>query len=130
MEKNQFEDLVFKVIGVLIEVHKQVGPGFAENIYHKAVELELSNHGIKYESEKNIDMFYKGTKIGSHRLDLYVENELVVELKAIDSIHKKHYEQVRSYLKLMKKETGLLANFSDVVLDQRRVESDFFSKSN
>ena len=69
-----------------------------------------------------MDLTYRGRTIGKHRLDLLIENELVVELKAADELHKKHYAQVRAYLKAANKPMGLLANFSDFQLDPRRVE--------
>jgi GxxExxY protein len=125
MEKENFEQLIYQVIGALIEVHKQLGPGFLENIYHSALKVELEKLKINFDSEKEIIMYYKGQEIGVHRLDLFIENELIVELKAVDFLHKKHYAQVRSYLKLMNKEVGLLVNFSDTVLDQRRVNVNF-----
>lgn len=106
----------------MIEVHKRLGPGFLENVYHRAVEVEFRRQQIDFESEKEISLEYRGEKIGIHRLDLFVEKELVVELKTVDSLVKKHYAQVRSYLKAVGKPIGLLVNFSDYQLDARRVE--------
>lgn len=122
MEKKRIDDLIYRVIGCMIEVHKELGPGFLESVYHRALELELAHQGIGFESEKEIELRYRGKSIGTHRLDLVVENELVVELKTVEALHKKHYAQVRSYLKAQKKPVGLLANFSEYQLDPRRVE--------
>ncbi len=119
---EELDDLIYRVIGCLIAVHKDLGPGFLESLYHRAVEIELAHQGIGFESEKEIELQYRGKPIGCHRLDLVVENELVVELKAVDELHKKHYTQVRSYLKATNKPVGLLANFADQQLDPRRVE--------
>jgi GxxExxY protein len=120
--RRKLDDLVYKVIGCMIEVHKRLGPGFLEKVYRKAVEIELRLQGLKSESEKQISLEYRGENVGTHRLDLFVENELVVELKTVETLHKKHYAQVRSYLKATGKPVGLLVNFADFQLDARRVE--------
>ena len=116
------DKLIYKVIGCMIDVHKELGPGFLESVYRSAVAVEFQNKGILFESEKEITLHYKGETIGIHRLDLFVENELVVELKTVEELHKKHYAQVRSYLKAVKKPIGLLVNFADFQLDARKVE--------
>jgi GxxExxY protein len=121
-DEGGLDELIYRVIGCMIAVHKELGPGFEEHIYHRALELELAHHGIHFESEVEIELTYRGKHIGKQRLDLLVENRLVVELKAVEDLHKKHYAQVRSYLKAAGKPVGLLANLSDFQLDPRRVE--------
>jgi GxxExxY protein len=121
MRDDEFEKVIYDTIGAMIEVHKQLGPGFLENVYHRAFEIELAYRGIKFESEKEVEVKYRDSVIGTHRLDLLVENQLVVELKTVESIGKKHYAQVRSYLKATLRKVALLANFSDYTLDPRRV---------
>lgn len=122
MEEGGLNDLIYRAIGCMIEVHKCLGPGFLENVYHRAVEIELAEQQIFFESQKEIQLEYRGRKIGIHRLDLLVENELVVELKTVETLHKNHYAQVRSYLKAVNRPIGLLVNFSEYKLDPRRVE--------
>jgi GxxExxY protein len=122
--REPLDDLVYRVIGCMIAVHKELGPGFIESPYHRALEIELGCQGIYFESEKEITLYYRGKVIGKHELDLFVEDELVVELKAVDELHAKHYAQVRSYLKAVKKPVGLLANFAAYPLDCRRVERE------
>ena len=122
MERKQLDQLIYRVIGCMIEVHKQLGPGFLESVYRRATSIELASNEIPFQSEHPIRLEYKGNKVGLHRLDLFVANELVVELKTVEVIHKKHYAQVRSYLKAAKKSVGLLVNFADFELDARRVE--------
>jgi GxxExxY protein len=122
METREREDLIHRVIGCMIEVHKQLGPGFLESVYRRALSSELAYQGIAFESEKKVRLRYREHVIGGHRLDVFVQNELVVELKTVETIHKKHYAQVRSYLKAVKKPVGLLVDFSDFQLDHRRVE--------
>lgn len=116
------DDLIYSVIGCMITVDKELGPGFLENVYHRALELELAHQGINFESEIEIELTYHGKPVGKHRLDLLIEEQLVVELKTVDELHKKHYAQVRSYLKAANRSVGLLANFSAYQLDLRRVQ--------
>jgi GxxExxY protein len=144
MEKEEIEKLINKIIGCCIDIHKELGPGFLESIYHKALEIRFSprainkrkdngkiekryitrgkEEGIKFESEKEIAVSFHKKFIGIHRLDFLVEKEIVLELKTVKEIHKKYYAQVRSYLKAVNKDIGLLTNFSDFKLDPRRVE--------
>jgi GxxExxY protein len=90
--KNKMTDkLIYNVIGCMIEVHKELGPGFLESVYRSVVAIEFHNKGILFEPEKEITLYYKGEIVGKHRLDLFVENELVVELKTVEELHKKHY---------------------------------------
>jgi GxxExxY protein len=122
MEQGELEKLIPKVIGCMIEVHKDLGPGFLENVYHRAVEVELRRQGVPFETEKEIPIHYRGENVGIHRLDLYVAGGLVVELKTVEDVASIHYIQVRSYLKAVDKPVGLLANFAAAPLDCRRVE--------
>ena len=122
MEKWRKEDLTDKIINACINVHKELGPGFLESIYHNALKIELERQKLVFESEKEVKIKYRGIEVGSHRIDLFVEGEIVLELKTVEDLNKKYYAQVRSYLKAMNKEIGLLVNFADFTLDVRRVE--------
>jgi GxxExxY protein len=122
MEKWGKEELTDKIINACINVHKELGPGFLENIYHNALLVELKKIGLAIESEKVVRVIYCGKDVGTHKLDLLVEGEIVVELKTVEELNKKYYAQARSYLKAMKKQVGLLVNFSSYKLDVRRVE--------
>ena len=122
MEKNRMDQLIYKAIGCMIEVHKELGPGFLEKVYRKATAIEFRRQGLRFETELDIDLLYKDEDVGNHRLDLFVENELVIELKTVEELHRKHYAQVRSYLKAVNKPLGLLVNFADFTLDVRKVE--------
>lgn len=124
MEKWGKEELTDKIINACINVHKELGPGFLENIYHKALLVELKSINLVFESEKEVMVIYCGNNVGTHKLDLLIEGEIVVELKAVEELNKKYYAQVRSYLKALKKRVGLLVNFSSYKLDVRRVELD------
>jgi GxxExxY protein len=121
-EKEETNGLIYRVIGCMIEVHKQFGPGFLENVYRRALTVQFERQGIQFEAEKEIESKYKGDSIGAHRLDLFVEDQLVVELKTVEELHKKHCAQVRSYLKAVRRTVGLLVNFAEFQLTARRVE--------
>ncbi len=120
-QKYQFEELSKKIIGAAIEVHRELGPGFLENIYEEALKIEFSEHNLNYDSQKEIKIKYLETEIGMHRLDLLVENKIIVELKAVKEFTDIHFAQLRSYLKATGLKTGLLLNFSRPTLEIRRV---------
>jgi len=124
MEKWGKEDLTEKIIGACINVHKALGPGFLEIIYLNALLIELKKLGLLCESEKEIRVLYEGSLIGMHKIDLLVEGEIIVELKAVEDLNKKHYAQIRSYLKAFNKPLGLLVNLSGYKLDVRRIEME------
>jgi GxxExxY protein len=84
--------------------------------------IELAKLGLFFESEKEIRVLYFGVEVGLHKIDLFVEGEIVVELKTVEDLNKKYYAQVRSYLAALSKEVGLLVNFSGYAVDIRRVE--------
>lgn len=121
-QREGIDELIYRAIGCMIEVHKELGPGFLESVYRRATAIEFQRQGIHFEAEKKIVLRYKDHRVGVHRLDLLVENELVIELKTVETLHKKHYAQVRSYLKAVHKPVGLLVNFADFQLNPRRVE--------
>lgn len=121
MNKHQFENLSKRIIGVAIEVHKELGPGFLETIYEEAMKFELNNQSIPFESQKEITVKYRDKNIGSHRLDLLVEKKIVVELKAVKEFAEIHFAQLKSYLKATGLKTGLLFNFGSPTLRIKRV---------
>jgi len=106
------EELVaHEVIACALVVHRELGPGYLESFYRKAMCLELQAHALAFETEKAIDVTYRGSSIGMHRVDLIVQGLVVVELKAVDAIDPVHRKQVVSYLKATKLRLGLLINF-------------------
>ena len=119
--RYQFEELSKKIIGVSIEVHRELGPGFLENLYEEALKIEFSEHNIDYESQKEIKIKYLGAEIGMHRLDLLVEKKIIIELKAVKEFADIHFAQLRSYLKATGLKTGLLLNFSRPTLEIKRI---------
>ena len=109
---HQFDELSSRVIGAAIEVHRELGPGFLESIYEEALKVELLEHKIKYDCQKEIEIEYLGVIVGLHRLDLLIENEIIVELKTVKDLADIHFAQLRSYLKATNIKVGLLLNFS------------------
>ena len=87
------------MIGCAITVHRTLGPGFLESLYEKAMEIELRKSGLDAEAQKIVPVFYADQCIGEHRMDLLIEKQVVVELKAIKELEAVYFAQVRSYLK-------------------------------
>jgi GxxExxY protein len=113
MTKSELKDLVYQINGAAIEVHKNLGPGLLESVYHKCLEKEFELRGIKFISELRIPIEYKGLTLEADlRLDFLVENIMPVEIKAVEHILPVHEAQIISYLKLLEKPEGLLINFN------------------
>lgn len=106
-------DIAYKIVGCAIEVHKQLGPGLLESIYERCLKYELELNGLKVQSQIPVEVNYKGRKIDSDlRLDLLVEDLIIVELKAVENLLPLFQAQLITYLKLLKKPKGLLINFN------------------
>lgn len=109
------------IIECIIEVHRALGPGFLESIYQNALEIELQRRDLKIEKEKELTIRYRDEIVGRHRLDLVVEDSVIIELKTVDDLSKAHYAQVRSYLAASNMTLGILVNFSAFKADFRRI---------
>ena len=109
------------IIECIIEVHRAPGPGFLESIYQNALEIELQRRELKIEKEKELTIRYRDEIVGRHRLDLVVEDSVIIELKTVDDLSKAHYAQVRSYLAASNMTLGILVNFSAFKADFRRI---------
>lgn len=110
-----------KIIGAAILVHRELGLGFLESVYEEALKVELFNQGFNFDFQKEIKIEYLGTEVGMHRLDLLVENSIIVELKAVKDLADIHFAQVRSYLKATGLKVALLLNFSQPTLQVKRI---------
>ncbi len=117
----EYEDLTEKIIGCAIEVHKKLGPGFLESIYENAFIIELQKQHLQVERQREAIIKYDGIQVGRHRLDLIIDDTIVVELKAVKNVEDIHFAIVKSYLKALGKEHGLIINFSRKVLEVKRV---------
>ncbi|MFC1611431.1 GxxExxY protein [Myxococcota bacterium] len=109
------------IIGAAIDVHKTLGPGFLESVYHNALCILLSERGIEFEKEPEVPVLFHDVEVGTHRLDILIPDQLVVELKAIKQLERVHFAVVRSYLRATGIEDGLILNFAKPTLEIRRV---------
>lgn len=108
------DPLTERIIACCFKVHNKLGPGFNEKIYHKALEIALKEDGLKYETEKEFAVFFQDKRIGSLRLDLIVEDKVIVETKALSgNIPDIFKYQLLSYLKVSNLKVGLLVNFGN-----------------
>ncbi len=113
LTKTYLKELVYQVNGAAIEVHKALGPGLLESVYHRCMKHELNERGILYQSELVVPVNYKGLEVEAElRCDLYIAEVLPVELKAVDSIHPIHEAQILTYMKLLRAPLGLMINFN------------------
>ncbi len=107
----------YTIIGLAIEVHKHLGPGLLESAYQECLYFEIKNEGLIVEKEKSLPIIYKGLKLEQgYRIDLLIENKLVIELKTVENFTPVHYAQILTYLKLGKYPLGLLLNYNSKIL--------------
>lgn len=118
--KMKHEDITHKIIGCAYQVFNQLGFGFLESVYKKAMIIELNKSGLNVEPEKPLKVYYEEEIVGDFYVDLFVEDEIVVELKSVKSIAKEHEVQLVNYLNGLKKEIGLLINFSPTGVEVKR----------
>ena len=120
-EEYPLQELTNGIIAAAIDVHRQLGPGFLEKIYENAVVLELEDRGHKVERQLTCDVNFRGQVIGQHRLDLLVDDQVVIELKSVEALTKTHQAQLRSTLKAANKRVGLLINLGAESLQYKRL---------
>ncbi len=118
-------DITERIIAAAISVHKALGPGFMESVYEEALCVELRLRGIVFERQRSIPLVYRDCPVGEHRLDLLVEGRVVVELKAARALDDVFFAQVRSYMKAIGTESGLLLNFASMPLTIKRVAREW-----
>ena len=108
-----YEDITYKIRKAIFNVYNFWGPGLYEEIYEKSLVIELEALGLKVESQKSIPVYYRGKKIEcGYRLDLLVEDKIILELKAVDELKAIYKKQLFTYLKITDKRLGLLVNFN------------------
>jgi GxxExxY protein len=117
----EHEALTERIIGAAIEVHRRLGPGFLESVYEKALIIELKKRGLALRDQMVVIVEYDGEEVGRHRLDLFVEDTIVVDLKTIKNLEPIHFAVVRSQLKAVGRQHGLLLNFAKTTLEPKRV---------
>jgi GxxExxY protein len=108
----ELDALAERVIGMCLAVHTELGPGMNEGVYVKACRLEFEANGVSYDSERAVPIRYHGRLICTQRIDLLVENQLIVEAKSVDRIHRVHVAQAVSYLRATGLRLALVVNFN------------------
>ena len=118
MTKTELNELTEKIIGVAIAVHKELGPGLLEKVYQRCLKIALEENGLSVKSEVPVDVIFHGKKITDEalRIDLLVENGVVLELKSVTKLTELFRKHLGTYLKLANKPCGLLINFNEVLL--------------
>lgn len=117
----KYSELTSTIIGIAMEVHRELGIGFQELIYHRALALELKNRGLDFRDEHEMDVYYKGQWIGRRRVDFLVEDLIVVEIKAVGELEAVHLVQGLNYLDILNLEIGLLINFGSRSMQFKRL---------
>ena len=122
MEKEyKYADITQKIIGSAFEVHKTLKNGFVESVYHRAMEIELRNTDLNFQSEFEVSIYYKNQKVGARRVDFLVNKLIPVEIKAIVQLEDIQIAQALNYLEAFNLEVGLLINFGAKSLEVRRL---------
>ena len=118
------EELTYKIRGAIFAVYKELGPGLLESIYEAALVYELEKRGLKVEQQKQIQVYYDGKVLPvDYRIDLLVEDKVILELKSVSDLKDVHFKQLLTYLRITKKRVGLLVNFNteDIVKSIHRI---------
>ncbi|MDP2041172.1 MAG: GxxExxY protein [Algoriphagus sp.] len=111
--KKEVDDLSYQIIGAAIEVHRHLGPGFLESVYQKCLAIELAERELSFQQELELPFTYKNhTIVGQFRCDFFVENLIVVEIKAVSELLPIHQAQVINYMNLLQIPKGILLNFN------------------
>jgi len=121
MEKKIDDDLTYKIIGCAMKVHNTMGNGFQEVIYQRCLAIELEKAGLKFFREQSMTIFYEGIDVGTRRADFLVENEVMIELKAVIKLEDVHLAQGLNYLTAYNYDKGLLINFGSTSLEVKRL---------
>ena len=120
-EEYKYSELTSKIIGCAMEVHKELGSGFPEVIYQRAMEIEMQLAGIQFQREFVMPIFYREKRIGTRRVDFLVEELIPVEFKATTKLEDIHFAQAINYLEAYNLEIGLLLNFGEMSLNFKRL---------
>ena len=124
-DRPEIDDpLTYEIIGAAQKVHRTLGPGFGESVYHKALGKELTVREIPFESEPQFEVFYENYLCGIYKPDFVVDKKVVVEIKALAEVAPRDRMQTISYLKASGLRTGLLLNFGAASLEFRRLKND------
>ncbi len=121
MQEEKIEELIYKVIGAAMKVHSELGYGLREKTYERALVVELTHLGIQFSQQAQYPIVYRGVKVDEYIPDLEVEDSIVVDTKTIEEIADYELGQMLSYLRVTKKNVGLIINFKQPSLQWRKV---------
>ena len=121
LKMNNYDDLTYKINGCALKVHNTLGNGFQEVIYQRCLAIELERAGLGFARELEQNIFYDGIHVGTRRVDFIIENDVIVELKAIINLEDVHLAQAKNYLVAYDKPIGLLINFGSMSLQIKKV---------
>lgn len=121
MAEILFKELSYAIVGAAMEVHRALGPGFLEAVYEAALAHELSLRDIPFERQKRLPVRYKGQLVGDYIADLVIENQIVLELKAVSKFNPAHKSQAHNYLAATGLRLAILLNFGTASLQQKRI---------
>lgn len=116
-----YEDITHKIIGCSMKVHTTLGNGFQEVIYQRALAIEMTKQGLGFKREMEMIIYYEGEDIGTRRVDFFVEDKIMVELKALIELNDSNLNQCRNYLGAYDLPVGLLINFGSKSLQHKRI---------
>ena len=120
----QYEELTKRIIKCAMKVHSTLGNGFQEVIYQRALAIEMAFEGLLFAGEMEMPVFYRNTQIGTRRVDFFIEEKIMVELKAVITLEDVHLAQALNYLEAYKMHIGLLINFGAKSLEFKRVHNN------
>ena len=120
-EQYKYSEITEKIIGCAMKVHSALGSGFQDVIYQRALDIEMKKQGLSFNREMEMPIFYDEIHIGTRRVDFFVEDKIMVELKAVTQFEKVHLAQALNYLEAYKMEIGLLINFGNIRLEFKRL---------
>ena len=129
-EQYKYSDITSKIIKCSMTVHSELGNGFQEVIYQRALAIEMNLQGLDFSREHEMSVFYKNEQIGTRRVDFLVESVIAVELKAIVELQEVHLAQAINYLEAYDLEIGLLINFGAKSLQFKRLTNKSFKQKN
>ena len=124
------EELTGKILESCFEVSKELGIGFIESVYEKALMVVLKQKGFKVENQVPLKVRFRGVVVGEFKADLFVEDKILIELKAVSSFANEHFAQILNYLKATEIEVGLIINFGNSKLEYRRFNNRFLEGKN
>ena len=129
MNELKYKEITEKIIGSAMRVHSALGNGFQEVIYQRALEIELEDSSLRFARELSMPVYYKGRMIGERRVDFFVDEKIMVELKALVKLENVHLAQAKNYLEAYNMEIGLLINFGSISLEFKRLGNSKYKDS-